>query len=67
MKYLKGGSKGVPEQRQQPSSEQGDGRLELDWAVADELTGERSTDLALAIFVLQSDERRQAVLATWLG
>ena len=67
MKYLKEGSKGVPKQRQQPSSEQGGGRLELDWARVDEPAGERSTNLALAISIFLSDERRQAALATWLG
>ena len=67
MKYLEGGSEGAPEQRQQPSSEQGGGRPELDWARADEPRGERSADLALAISVLRSDERRRAALATWLG
>ena len=52
MKYLEGGSEGALEQRQQSSSEQGGERPELDWARADELAGERSAELALAIFVL---------------
>ncbi|KAL0016437.1 hypothetical protein SO802_003506 [Lithocarpus litseifolius] len=47
MKYLEGGSDGAPEQRQQPSSEQGGGRSELDWAPAGERSGTRSADLAL--------------------
>ena len=67
MKYLEGGSEGAPEQQQQPSSEQGGGRPELDWARVDEPAGERSANLALAISIFRSDERRQAALATWLG